>query len=265
MTTPNVGAPEWASEQASPWVQHNKAIRIFDAFAAYAPIEDRDLNSPPASCNDGARYLVAASPSGDWAAHEGEMAIAVGTNAANGWYFATVETEGVELYVRDEDLKIRFTGTDWTQLADSIDSIDDLTDVDLTGLADGYVLKWDQSNGFFYPAAEASATGAVAKEISSGSYDLLAADVGKYLRLTNAGAKTIAVRADSVEALPANGEWHIRNVTGGDATLDEGTNVVINPPVDGSLVIPAGGTVTLKRVATDEFDLFGATNQLISA
>lgn len=113
MTTPNVEAPEWAAAQATPWTTVNQGLRIFDAFAARAMIEDRDRTSPPATCADGARYLVKATASGAWLGHDGELAIAVGANAANGWYFATVAIEGMELYVRDEDIRIRHDGSDW--------------------------------------------------------------------------------------------------------------------------------------------------------
>src|SRR3546814_772360 len=76
--------------------------------------------------------------------------------------------------------------------------------------------------------------------------NLLAADVGKYQRWTNASAKALTVRPDSTEALPANGEWHIRNVGAADLTIVEGSGVTINEPNGGTLVVPAGGTVTLK-------------------
>lgn len=89
-------------------------------------------------------------------------------------------------------------------------------------------------------------------------YTVLAADNNKYIRLTAAGTKDIIVQDEATEALPANGEWHFRNVGAGDATFDD-TDVTINVPAGGTLVVPQGGTVTLKRVAADEFDLFGVT------
>lgn len=90
-------------------------------------------------------------------------------------------------------------------------------------------------------------------------YTVLAADVNKYIRLTGASTKNITVQDDATEALPDDGEWHFRNVGAGDASFVEGTGVTINPPAGGTLDVPQGGTVTLKRVAVDEFDLFGST------
>lgn len=93
----------------------------------------------------------------------------------------------------------------------------------------------------------------------AGNYDVLAADQGKYIRLTGGAAKDINVRPEATEALPVNGEWHFRNTNIGDATFVEGSGVTVNPPNGGTLVVPVGGTVTLKRVAEDEFDLLGQT------
>lgn len=114
MTTPIIGAPDWAASQASPWATVNQATRMIEALARYGIIEDRDLTAPPGSCADGACYLVKATATGAWAGQDGKMAIAVGANAASGWYFVTVAVEGVELYVRDENVKIRYNGSAWT-------------------------------------------------------------------------------------------------------------------------------------------------------
>lgn len=91
------------------------------------------------------------------------------------------------------------------------------------------------------------------------SSNLLASQVGLYLRFTSSSAKSLTVQAEATEAMPANGEWHIRNVGANDLTLVEDTSVTINPPNGGTLVVPVGGTVTVKRVAEDEFDLLGQT------
>lgn len=90
-------------------------------------------------------------------------------------------------------------------------------------------------------------------------YTVLAADNGKYIRLTDATSKTITVQDEADQALPANGEWHFRNVGAGDATFVEDTAVTINPPYGGTLVMPQHATATLKRVTADEFDLIGVT------
>lgn len=113
-TTPLIGAPDWAASQASPWNPENQSKRMIEALARSAIIEDRDLTAPPGSCADGACYLVKATATGAWATYDGKLAIAVGANAASGWYFVTVATEGVTLYVKDEDIRILYDGSAWT-------------------------------------------------------------------------------------------------------------------------------------------------------
>lgn len=105
----------------------------------------------------------------------------------------------------------------------------------------------------------AGSTHAVVATVTGTAYDLLADDNSKYIRFTNAAAKTVTVRPDATEALPANGEWHIRNVGAADLTIAEGSGVTVNEPAGGTLIIPQGGTATLKRVAVNEFDLMGVT------
>ena len=112
-TLPNSGATELVAAQAGAETAVNEMGRHLDAGFAKSIIEDRDLTAPPGSCADGARYLVDATATGAWAGEDGSLAIAVGTNASNGWLFVTVEVEGFELYVRDENLLIRYDGAAW--------------------------------------------------------------------------------------------------------------------------------------------------------
>jgi hypothetical protein len=115
MTLPITGGPEWAAAQSTPWFTVNEALRYLDAFAVKSTIQDRDLTAPPGTCADGARYLIAASPTGLWAGQAGKLAIALGVNATNGWLFVTVAVEGTELWVRDEDILIRYDGSAWVE------------------------------------------------------------------------------------------------------------------------------------------------------
>lgn len=142
MTTPIIGAPDWAAAQASPWTQVNKAFRMIEAMARRGIIEDRNAGSPPASCADGACYLVAPGPSGAWVGQAGKLAVAVGTNAVSGWYFITVAVEGVKLWVRDENIEIRHNGTDWIEV--------DPFDIDLNSPASGDILRYDAAYGNWY-------------------------------------------------------------------------------------------------------------------
>jgi len=115
------------------------------------------------------------------------------------------------------------------------------------------VYSTGEVDALLVPAPVFAAVGTV----SGSSYDLLNGDGGKYLRFTSGSAKTVTVRPNSTHALDDDSEWHIRNVGANNLTLSPGSGVTINAPADGTLVVAPGGTVTLKRVAADTFDLFG--------
>lgn len=91
------------------------------------------------------------------------------------------------------------------------------------------------------------------------AHNITASEAGSYIRFTSASAKTCTFRPQSTHALPANGEWHIRNVGANNLTLTPGAGVTLSAPSGGTLVVPPGGTVTVKRVALDAFDVMGVT------
>lgn len=135
------------------------------------------------------------------------------------------------------------------------------------GLADYFWVNQETSPGVFESkrvsaavlVALASASAAVppVQAVAGASHDLVAGDVGRYNRFTHSSAKEVTVQADATEPMPDDAEIHIRNAATGDLTLVEDAGVTINPSTAGTLVIPPGGTATLKRVAEDEWDLFG--------
>lgn len=90
-------------------------------------------------------------------------------------------------------------------------------------------------------------------------YTLSPDDVGTYTRLTAAGTKNVNIATEATTALNPNGEWHIRNVGAGNATIVPAGGVTVHVPYGGTLVLAQGMTATLKRVAADEFDLIGQT------
>lgn len=112
-TLPNSGATELVAAQANAELAVNEMGRRLDSGYSRSIIEDRDLTAPPGSCADGARYLIAATATGAWAGHDGKLAVAVGTNASNGWLKITVAVEGFRLYIRDENIEIEYNGSAW--------------------------------------------------------------------------------------------------------------------------------------------------------
>lgn len=199
------------------------------------------LNADPTTPADGDVYVF------DETHPTNANAIAI--RDAGAWVYVT-PAEGWLIYNRAADAYLTFNGTAWVALAVGGGGggiADAPSDGTLYGRQDG---AWSPVvAGAPSPVVEKTGTTA----------DLLAADSGAFARFTNAAAKALTVRPDATEPLPDNGEWHIRNVGLGDLTLVQGVGVTINPPSGGTLIVPQGGTVTLKRAAADVFDLMGQT------
>lgn len=178
MPTPIYGTAEWAAAQASPWTGYNAQVRLHEALLR-GSVSDRDLTAPPGTCADGDAYLVDATATGAWAGHDGELAVAVGANASNGWLFAGVEIEGQELYVNDEAVQIRYVAAVWVEVPLSISVLDDLTNVNAPAPADGDVLTWDAGAGEWVPAAPTGGGG------SGGTYQVWVPATALTSRTTN--------------------------------------------------------------------------------
>ena len=65
--------PFLAPAQAQKHVTHNEALRHLDAIVQLAVLE-ADQTAPPGEPEEGDRYIVAASATGAWAGHDGEVA-----------------------------------------------------------------------------------------------------------------------------------------------------------------------------------------------
>ena len=71
-------------------------------------VEDKDLNTPPGSPSIDQRWIVAASPTGDWAGHYKDIAEWNGTD----WTFYT-PSEGWTTWVLDEKQQYIYTEDQW--------------------------------------------------------------------------------------------------------------------------------------------------------
>lgn len=105
--SPNLALPYIAASQAQKHVTHNDAVALLDGLLQLSVIS-RSLATPPASFADGNRFLVAASPSGDWVGQAGMIAL----RNAGQWQFLTPR-KGFVLWVEAESLLLVFDGVNW--------------------------------------------------------------------------------------------------------------------------------------------------------
>ncbi|MGE3832991.1 MAG: DUF2793 domain-containing protein [Parvibaculaceae bacterium] len=105
--TQHLGLPLLAASQAQKHVTHNEALMLVDALLQLGIIS-RALAAPPGSPEEGDRYLVAASASGGWSGHDGELACFID----GVWRFMAPQA-GWLLWCEDEEELLVFDGTDW--------------------------------------------------------------------------------------------------------------------------------------------------------
>lgn len=120
MPTPNLGLPYIAQGQAQKEVTHNDALNLLDAVVQLAVL-DRDLATPPGSPTQGARYLVAASPTGAWAGHASHIAVFLD----GAWKFF-VPSNGWLAWIVDEGKLLGWNGTTWADALATVSAIQNL-------------------------------------------------------------------------------------------------------------------------------------------
>ena len=128
--TPNLGLPYIVAAQSQKHVTHNEAIRALDAIVQLSVL-DRDLTAPPGSPANGARYIVAASPTGGWAGHAGDIA----AYQDGAWAFYH-PLEGFIAWVTDEDTAVVWNGSAWTALTTGSGSAGSFSTVGINATAD---------------------------------------------------------------------------------------------------------------------------------
>ena len=128
--TPNLGLPYIEAAQAQKHVTHNEALRLIDTLVQLAVL-DRDLADPPGSPNEGERWIVAASPTDEWAGHADD--IAAWQDGA--WQFSTPQT-GWVAFVADEGTLLVWNGSAWGDFFSTVTSIQNLARLGVGTTAD---------------------------------------------------------------------------------------------------------------------------------
>jgi len=108
--TPVLGLPMIGSNQAQKHVPVNASFRDLDILVQLTVL-DRNLTTPPATPNQGDRYIVAAGATGAWTGQANKIAAWV--DAA--WKFYS-QVEGWLCYIQDEDVLVAWNGTSWTDI-----------------------------------------------------------------------------------------------------------------------------------------------------
>jgi hypothetical protein len=104
-TTARLALPFIMAAQAQKHVTHNEALRLLDGLVQMS-VKDRELTAPPASPNDGDRYIVASGATGAWAGWD--LNIALWTDGA---WLRLPPRAGWRAWVEDEGLLLVYNGS----------------------------------------------------------------------------------------------------------------------------------------------------------
>ena len=219
MTTPKLSMPELSVSQAGKEITHNQALALIDQLIQ-PRVVDKDLATPPGSPANGAAYIVAAAATGAWSGKTDQ--IAYWLTSIGAWSFF-VPSAGWSFWVSDEGARYQYSGSAWVAISSGGTS--------------------------FAPVVTESTT----------SRTLALSDAGIYLRHTNASASTVTVPPQSSVSWAADTEISIRRAGAANLTLTPGAGVTLNAPSGGTLVLTDKMTVTIKRVASDVWDVIGQT------
>ena len=240
MSTPNTGIPYVPENTQDPAAGLNLALNVIDALLQTAVI-DMGQTAPPGSPNDGDLHIVGTGATGAWAGQDNNLARYVAEGDFWQFYEAGVKVHYV--LNRDDGNLYKFvpgSPGSWVLAAGLGDAP-----------ADGqrYVRRnavWETLTGLYAPVID----------VPDQHTDALAGAFGNYMRFTHAAAE---FHFSSDEPWEIGAEYHGRYAGSGTLTITGDSGFTINPPAGGSLVIPPGGTFTVKIVAADEADLFGVT------
>lgn len=97
----------WADGENGWGADMNANLRRLDCLIQ-GRIADRDLTAAPGSPAAGDTYIVAAAPTGTWTGHATHIA----RYSGSAWEYFTPKA-GWEMWVVDENSKVRFNGTAW--------------------------------------------------------------------------------------------------------------------------------------------------------
>lgn len=241
MDTPNRLIPYVPEGTLDPAAGLNLALDVIDAVIVPKVIS-MALTTPPVDPMDGDLYIAAASATDAWAGLDDYLV----RYRSEGDFWQSYPPEMVYLVLNADDQGLY----KWDDGSPGS-----------WGLASG--LGDAPDDGGLYArrneAWEAVPSASAAPVVTESGADRVAlpAHAGDYTRFTNSSAKTYEF--DGSESWVVGSEFHGRNHGAGDLTIIGSSGMTINEPAGGSLVIPSGGTFTVKIVAADEADLIGVT------
>ena len=255
--TPNLQLPYLQQNQAQKHVTLNESLRRLDALVQ--TVAQSVLDEPPATPDEGACYIVSASPSGDWSGRSGQLA---------GWYdgtwaFVTPRT-GWQAWVSNESAIRVWTGTSWDKLVEAGNQTDFLGVNAAADVTNRFALS-SQASLFSHEGSDHRLVINKAALSDTASLVFQTGFSGRCeIGLTGGDGLSVKVSPDgsawetALATKPATGEVLAKGVHSGEITLDNDTALMIQPPAASGMMAVTLYSETFPQVPNSGIICFDA-------
>lgn len=144
--TANLGLPLLSAEQAQKHVTHNEALLLADGLTQLV-LQGRGEETPPAEPVEGQAFALGEDPEGDWAGHDGEIAIWT----SGGWRYATPKT-GWRAWDISQGEALILLDNNWQNLSEQFETLQNLALLGVNTTADATNKLSVRSNAALFAA-----------------------------------------------------------------------------------------------------------------
>ncbi|MDB5546475.1 MAG: hypothetical protein JWO64_3624 [Hyphomicrobiales bacterium] len=151
--TTRLALPRLDAAQAQKHVTHNEALGLLDALVQLSVVA-RNVAGPPVAPVEGARYLLSAAPTGDFAGHPCKLAA-----FDDGAWRLLTPRKGWRAFVESENRIVVFDGSGWAPLAIDLTEAQNLRLLGVGGAADANNPLLAKLNGAAFTALRVADAG----------------------------------------------------------------------------------------------------------
>lgn len=269
--TVNNAIPFVPENTTDPAAGLNLSLYIIDMLLNLS-VETIGDNAPPATPEDGARYIVGTAPTGLWAGQANKLAMWVATGSY--WAF-----RDVNFAFNKADNTIYVFNTTWNAYATTPGAAGEINtasnlgtgtglykqkvgvDLQFKTLSEGTNISLDtttDTDRIIINGPSVPDTTIIPINSQTGTaYTLALTDKGLCVEMNNAAANTLTIPPNSSVAFPVGTTILIRQEGAGNTTIAAGSGVTIRNPHGTLKIAKQYATVSIHQRATDEWCIDG--------
>lgn len=260
--TPILSIPEVAPTQNSKEATINTGFAILEAACNAAKAQDGSAGSFTVSVNDWTRYFMQRV-----SGQTGAITVTVPATARfcifvnDGAFDITIHisaSAGADLIIPAGKLVlVQCDGTDVSAVSSGLSMLAQMSDVDLTGLADGQMLAWDAGASQFV-FVDPPQSAALAVSAQTDDYALALADANSLIEVDKATAVVVTIPFHTTADFAIGDQINFAQAGAGQLTLatDDGVDLLFPSNVQAA-TRAQHSMITLVKTAADTWRLAG--------